>query len=159
MKQKVKFSVYSLVITAVFLILYLVGILSLLGNIEKLTLFCIIMGTVTIAGLYYCPKSIEANEYGVTFHRLISSPKVFPYNAIQFVDTCYPSAGGLKLCGSGGFFGYWGYYSDIMIGSFIGYYGSRSNCILIRMKDGKQYVLGCENAVAIVKYIISQKNK
>jgi hypothetical protein len=156
MKQKVKFSTYSLIITAVVLILCVVGIFSLLGNVDKLTLFCIIMGVTIIAGLYFCPKSIQANESSVTLHRLLSSPKVFNYDSIQSVDTCYPSAGGLRLCASGGFFGYWGYFSDIMIGAYFGYYGSRSNCFLIKMKDGKQYVLGCDNAVAMVDYIKSQ---
>ncbi len=156
MKQKVKFSTYSLIVTAVVLIIWIVGIFSLLGDEEKLTLFCIIMAPTTIAGLYFCPKYIEANVSGIVLHRLLSSPKVFLYDKIQSVDTCYPSAVGLRLCASGGFFGYWGYFSDIMIGSYFGYYGSRSNCILVKMKDGKQYVLGCENGVAMVNYIKSQ---
>lgn len=159
MKQKVKFSTYSLIVTATVMILCVVGILSLLGDGAKLTLFCIIMGTATIAGLYYCPKSIVANESGVTLHRLLSSLKGFSYKSIQDVDTCYPSAGGLRLCGSGGFFGYWGYFSDIMIGAYFGYYGSRRNCLLLKMKDGKQYVLGCNNAVEMVAYIKQQMNK
>ena len=159
MKQKVKFNKYSLVVTAVVMILCVAGIFSLWGNDVKLTLFCIIMGTVTIAGLYYCPKSIEANESGITLHRLISSPKVFMYDSIKAVETCYPSAGGLRLCASGGYFGYWGYFSDIMIGSYFGYYGSRDNCILVKMKSGKQYVLGCNNAIVMVDYIKSRIDK
>lgn len=39
MTQKVKFSAYSLIITTVVLILCVVGIFSLIGNAEKLTLF------------------------------------------------------------------------------------------------------------------------
>lgn len=159
MKQTVKFSAYSLIVTAAVLILCVVGIFSLLGNVEKLILFCIIMGLATIVGLYYCPTAIEADELGITLHRLLSSPKVFRYDSIQTVDTCYPSAGGLRLCGSGGFFGYWGYFSDIMIGSYFGYYGSRSNCFLLKMKDGKQYVLGCNNAVEMVAYIKMQMSQ
>lgn len=159
MKQTVKFSAYSLIVTAAVLILCVVGIFSLLVNVEKLILFCIIMGLATIVGLYYCPTAIEADESGITLHRLLSSPKVFRYDLIHTVDTCYPSAGGLRLCGSGGFFGYWGYFSDIMIGSYFGYYGSRSNCFLLKMKDGKQYVLGCNNAVEMVAYVKMQMNQ
>jgi len=158
MKQKVKFSAYSLIVTAVVLILCVVGIFSLLGNVEKLTIFCIIIGGAIIAGLYYCSKSIQANESNVTLHRLLSSPKVFNYNSIQAVDTCYHSAGGLRLYGSGGFFGYWGYFSDIMR-TYFGYYGNRSCCLLLKMKDDKQYVLGCNNAVEKVAYIKQQMNK
>ncbi len=43
MKQNIKFSAYSLIVTAVVLILCVVGIFSLIGNAEKLTLFCIIV--------------------------------------------------------------------------------------------------------------------
>lgn len=159
MKQKIKFSYYSLIITAVVIILFIAGIFSLLGNADKLILFCLIIGTATIAGLYFCPTSVDASKSGVTLHRLLSKSKIFPYDTIQKVDACYPSAGGLRLCGSGGFFGYWGYFSDIMIGSYFGYYGSRNNCFLVKMKDGKQYVIGCDNAVAMVDYIMLQMNK
>lgn len=155
MKQKIKFCAYSLIVTAGVLILFIVGIFSLLDNVEKLTLFCFILGITTIAGIYYCPKSIEANESGIILHRLLSSPKVFMYNTIQTVDYCYPSIVGLRLCASGGFFGYWGYFKDMMIDTYIGYYGARSNCILVKMKDGKQYVLGCEDSSSLISYINS----
>lgn len=158
MKQKIKFSIFTIVVTTLVLILFLVGVIALIGEEEKLIVFCIIMAPVTIAGLYYCPKSIEANDSSVRLHRLLSSPKVFPYSAIQEVDTCYPSAGGIRICGSGGFLGYWGYFSDIMIGTYFGYYGNRSNCILVKLKDGKQYVLGCDNPVALVDYIKTKMN-
>jgi uncharacterized protein (UPF0333 family) len=51
MKQNIKFSAYSLIVAAVVLILCLVGIFSLIGNAEKLTRFCIIMGGATSRAL------------------------------------------------------------------------------------------------------------
>lgn len=159
MKQKIKFSEYSVIVTVVVLVLFVIGTFSVLDNTRDLVLFCIIMGGVTIMGLYYCPKYVEASEPDITLHRLIGATKVFPINKIQSVDTCYPSAGGLRLCGSGGYFGYWGYFSDIMIGTYFGYYGSRSYCFLVKLKDGKQYVIGCNNPVEMVDYIKLQMNK
>ena len=97
MKQKVKFSLFSIILTAVILIIFVVGVFTLTGNEEKLTLFCIIMGMTTIAGLYFCPKSIEANELGITLHRLWSSPKVFLYSTIQSVDTILSLYGRNKI--------------------------------------------------------------
>lgn len=38
MKQKVKFSLFSIILTAVILIIFVVGILSLTDNEEKLTI-------------------------------------------------------------------------------------------------------------------------
>lgn len=153
MKQKVKYSLYSLIITAIVLIASIVGIFSLRHNIYELIPFCIIFGAITIFGLYYCPKSVEADKAGVAIHRVLSSPKVFQYDNIESVDTCYPSPGGLRLFGSGGCFGYWGYFNDILIGTYFAYYGSRSSCFLLKLKNGKQYVLGCEDAREMVNYI------
>lgn len=155
MKQKIKFSTYSLAVTAAVMILFIAGIILLLGNDGKLTVFCIILGITTIAGLYYCPTSIEANESGVVLHRLLSPPKVFSYSAIATAEVCYPSLCGLRLCASGGFFGYWGYFHHVVTGSYIGCYGSRSNCILLKMNDGRQYVLGCDDTCELASYISS----
>ncbi len=156
MKQKIKYSTYSICLTVAILLLFIIGVFSLLGNEEKLTLFCIIMGGVTITGLYFCPKYIEANDSCIVLHPLLSSPKVYLFDNIQTVEPCYPSLGGLRLCACGGYFGYWGFFHDFVIGSYIGYYGSRNNCILVKMKDGKQYVLGCEDATPLVDYIKTQ---
>lgn len=155
MKNKVKFSIFVQVITAVVILLCIVGEISLWNIHEKLIKFNLIMGAGIIAGLYYCPVSVEANLSEIKLHRLLAKPKIFAYKDIQSVETCYPSAGGIRLCGSGGLFGYWGYFSDIMIGTYFGYYGSRSYCFLVKLKNGKQYVLGCENPVAMVDYIKS----
>lgn len=159
MKQNIKFSSFSRIITASVLVLFVVGGVSLRGNTHDFTIFCIIAAATTFVGLYYCPKSVAATENGIILHRLLSSPKVFRYNEIKDVDTCYPSAGGIRLCGSGGFFGYWGYFNDIMFGNYFGYYGSRNNCFIVKMKDGKQYVLGCNDAAEIVGFVNSHLPK
>lgn len=70
----------------------------------------------------------------------------------------FPSLGGLRLCGSGGFFGYWGYYTDIVIGNYFGYYGKRSQCILVRLNNGRQYVISCKNPDEMVYAISSHLN-
>lgn len=159
MRNRIKFSVYSLIITVVVLVLCVVGIFSLLYDTYRLIMFCVIMGTAIVAGLFYCPRSVEADNSGIILNRLLSRPKFFAYADIGSADICYPSAAGLRLCGSGGFFGYWGYFSDIMIGTYFGYYGSRDNCFLIRLKNGRQYVVGCEDAVAMVGFVKSQIDK
>lgn len=153
MNNKVKFSIFSLIITAAVIILSVCSIVSVCHDTEELVMCCLIVGAVVVAGLYYCPVSVEANQSEIKLRRLLAKPKVFAYSDILSVDTCYPSAGGIRLCGSGGCFGYWGYFSDIMIGTYFGYYGSRNSCFLVKLKNGRQYVLGCENPVAMVDYI------
>ena len=158
MRQKVIFSILSKIITAAVLALFAIGIISLWGNTDKLVFFIIIAAATTLVSMYYCPLSVESTESGVKINRLLSGAKSFSYSDIQAVDTCYPSAGGLRLCGCGGFMGYWGYFHDTMIGTFFGYFGSREQCILLRLKSGRQYVIGCSNAPAMVKYISPRIN-
>ena len=155
MKQKVKFSNYCLIMTAVIAAVFIAGIFSLLGDTHRLTMFCLIFGAVTAAGLYYCPVAVEADQSGIKIHRLLSGHKFFDYRSVQSVETFYPSAGGLRLCGSGGYFGYWGYFNDIMAGTYFGYYASRDNCFLVRLKNGKQYIIGCEDSHAMTEYVRS----
>ncbi len=84
---------------------------------------------------------------------MLSGDKTFPLADIVEVDTCYPSAAGIRLCGSGGFFGYWGYFSDIVIGQYFGYYADRSQCFYIKLKNKRQYVISCKNHVGMVEAI------
>ncbi len=159
MKNKVKYSVYSIIVSVLVIGLFIVGLFAVCDDPDKLIVFSIIIAGTAIFSLYYCPLSTEADDSAIRLNRLMSKPKTFAYSDIRSVDTCYPSAGSLKLCGSGGFLGYWGYFNDIMIGTYFGYYGSRSYCILVTLKNGRQYVLGCQNPVEMVDYIKTQMEK
>ncbi|MDE5877841.1 MAG: PH domain-containing protein [Muribaculaceae bacterium] len=142
MKSKVKFSTYCSIITVVVIIALIVGIVTVKDNAERILLSVIIVCVIGV-GLFYCPVSIEVDTDKFIIHRLLKD-KHIPYNQISAVDRCFPSAGGLRMCGSGGFMGYWGYFHDIIIGSYFGYYGDRSQCVLVRLKSGAQYVVSCE---------------
>ncbi len=144
MKSKVKLSIYCILISLVVIIAFIVGIVSSWGINDKIWWLVGIFVVLMAFGLFYSPISIEAAESAVVIHRAVKT-KAIPYSLIRSVDWCYPSAGGLRLCGSGGFLGYWGYFNDIIIGTYFGYYGRRDQCILIRLKDDKQYVVSCQN--------------
>lgn len=156
MKNKVRFSAFCKGITVTVLALFVAGIVALRDEPGQLAFFCVLIIPTTLAALYFCPRTVEATSSGVTLRRLLGAPKVFTYDSVSEVDTCYPSLGGIRLCGSGGFFGYWGYFSDIMFGTYFGYYGSRDRCFLLKLKNGRQYVIGCEDPHAMVDYIRSQ---
>ena len=61
--------------------------------------------------------------------------------------------GAMRLFGSGGWFGYYGWFSERDLGKYFAYYGKSSDCFLVRLKDGRQYMLGCNDAQEVVKYI------
>lgn len=156
MKSKVHFSIFCIVMTAATFGILLTAIVATRHEADE----CIMLSAITLfsalLGTYYCPVSVSIESDSVCLHRLLGKNRNFKFSDIESVDTCYPSAGGIRLCGSGGFFGYWGYFSDIIIGQYFGYYADRSQCFCIKLKNKKQYVLSCKNHFEMVNAI--QKN-
>lgn len=153
MKSKVHFSYFCIIITIFVVVALVAGIVTTVQEPRTQIIMSIVTALSFFAGLYYCPVSIAADSESINIRRLISGNKTFRYSDIEMVDTCYPSAGGIRLCGSGGFFGYWGYFSDIIIGQYFGYYADRSQCFYIRLKNKRQYVISCQNHMEMVRFI------
>ncbi len=49
--------------------------------------------------------------------------------------------------------GYWGWFSERDLGKYFAYYGKASDCFLVTMKDGRKYMLGCQNPAEMVDAI------
>ncbi len=152
MKSKVQLNLYCKIATLVVIAILVIGVVSSWGIDDKFILLLVILAGSIAAGLFYFPTYIEADETSLVIHRVLRS-KVIPYDEISSVDRCIPSAAGIRLCGSGGFMGYWGYFNDIIIGSYFGYYGNRDQCILVRLKDGRQYVISCLDPDKMIEFI------
>ena len=54
-------------------------------------------------------------------------------------------------------FGRWGKYRDDNIGDYFAYYGKPDNTVLIKLKDGRQYIVGGSDAKKLADYINSKK--
>lgn len=154
MKSKVKLSGYCIVVTIAVIALLAAVIISDRDKGENMNIIAALTGFILVFGLFYYPVSLDASDGGLEIRRVLKS-KTIPYSEISAVERCYPSAGGLRLCGSGGYMGYWGYFSDIIIGTYFGYYGDRSQCILVKLKSGRQYVVSCVEPDAMVSAIAS----
>lgn len=156
MKSKVHFSNYCKAVTLAVIIILGITIyqsLSLTGNcIYAAAVFLIVL----LSGLFYCPRTLEATDKELIIHRALWKNKVLPYAEIKSAESCLPSAGGLRLCGSGGFMGYWGYFHDTLIGAYFGYYANYKECFLIQMKSGKQYVLSCREHKEMLRFLQNQ---
>lgn len=144
MERKVRLSTFCTVITLTVIIALTVGIFVNWNDNPKdsLILFLILAGIMAVS-MFYRPLTIKATDNELIIHRMLKN-KTIPYSSIKAASRFYPSPGGLRLCGSGGFFGYWGYFTDIVIGSYFGYFGKRSQCIVVELKNGPQYVISCE---------------
>lgn len=152
MKRKVKFSIFCKGITAVVYAVLVAAIWNEYGKGNEWLWILLIGAALTLFGLYYAPTSVEAAEEAVKLRRPLAT-KSIPYEDIASVETCYPSPGGLRLCASGGFMGYWGYFTDIVIGNYFGYYGRADQAFLITTHAGNKYVLSCDDRDAMVTAI------
>lgn len=155
MKRPVIISPFCLILTILTIIL-LIGILvytirfsnSLAGIITLSVLLLIVL----ISTLIFSPVSISADDDSVSVNRPLKTKRI-PYSEIESVMLCPPTMSERRLCGSGGFFGYWGWFREPSIGKYFAYYGKASDCFLVKLKDGNQYLLGCRNPDEMVKYI------
>lgn len=151
-KSKVKLSAYCITITVAVLAGLLLGLVMSFGRGYDFFILLAILVSLIVTGLFYCPVSIDATSSALVIRRFLKSKEI-PYSQISSAERCMPTAGGLRLCGSGGFLGFWGYFSDIVIGTYFGYYGDRTKCILLKLKSGKQYVVSCEAPDEIIAAI------
>ena len=154
MESKVRLSKYSLGITIIVLGSLLAGILLVEDNKSWYFLF-IVTFLLLLFSFRYSPVKIKADEDNVTV-KCITRRHNIKIDEIESVEMFQPTMTSFRLCGSGGFFGYWGIFKEGDIGRYAAYYGKVSDCFLIRMKNGNKYVLGCENPIEMVNFINSK---
>ena len=115
----------------------------------------VIMVAWSFCVLFYTPMSISVNDRELSINRSLKI-KTIPLNEISDVRLSQPTMGERRICGSGGFFGYWGWFSQRDIGRYFAYYGKASDCFLVTLKDGRKYMLGCKDAPEMVAAIQSR---
>lgn len=150
MKKRIRLSRYCIFVTTS--VIALPAFACLLPHWYVYMSICI---APIIVCLFFWPISIEAGESDVIIHRAIGKT-IIPYKQIEMVEPFTPSAGSIRILGSGGFLGYWGKFHDSLIGNYIGYWGKNDESFLIKITNGKQYVVSCENHKEMIAYL---KNK
>jgi hypothetical protein len=151
MKSNVTQSAFSFFITIVVIALLVVGLYMSYGT-DKFIILTIIIIALLGFSMFYSPLSVSVDEKTIR----INSPFKIHEIAMQSivgVERFQPMKGSIRLCGSGGFLGYWGIFREAYVGNYMAYYGKASDCFLIRLDNGKQYVLGCNDADAMVAFI------
>ena len=161
MKQTVKFSTYSTIMTILTLVV-LTGVCVWEYNKTQaeavVGIFLGIMVLWAFCVLFYSPLSIELTDRTLNINRSIRIKEI-PLADIQVIKLCPPTLAAKRICGSGGCFGYWGWFSERDLGKYFAYYGKSSDCFLVELIDGKKYILGCENAPAMVEAIKARINR
>lgn len=156
MKQKVKYSVVPTVLFSC-LIVFLGIMASRFMDKGEPGFFYGLSFALCIcflSALFYVPVAISVDDRRLRVHRLLFK-KDIPLSDIESIRLCPPTMGERRLCGSGGFFGYWGWFSERDLGRYFAYYGKASDCFLVTLKSGRKYMLGCENPEKIVDFVRS----
>ena len=154
MKQRVILSSFSLVVT---IISNAVLVFAMFFNNTPAyiqIILGIVWGVTVLASLFYMPLSISADKAAIYISRSLKI-KAIPIQDVASVKICPPTMGAIRICGSGGFFGYWGWFKERDLGKYFAYYGKSSDCFLVELKNGRKYMLGCQNAPKMVQYIQS----
>ena len=99
--------------------------------------------------------SIGADENAIYINRSLKI-KTIALVDVKLVKLYPPTMGAIRICGSGGFLGYWGWFSERDLGKYFAYYGKSSDCFLVELTDGHKYILGCKNAPEMVEFIAKQ---
>jgi hypothetical protein len=157
MKQKVKLSTYSIIISWVTIILLI--LLAVYGKQYATHSWPyqagIAIAAIIVMGLFYMPMSISADSSAVKIHRILKT-KTIKIDEIKSI-MIYPLPNGqLRVCGSAGFLGYWGWFKDPKLGDYFAFHGKTSDCFLVTLKSGRRYILGCENHTKMVSFIYKQ---
>lgn len=153
MKQRVDISGVSVVLTII-LFGFLLGAAYIMYCQEAMASVYIMLGlamVLALSVLFFAPMSVTADEQELCFASSFCY-KCIPMKSIASVEL-YKPGNYIRICASGGFCGYWGYFREQGIGKYYGAYGKASECFLVRLKNGKQYVLGCKNHREMVEYI------
>lgn len=104
------------------------------------------------AALFFMPMSISVDDANLNINRSLKI-KSIPLKEIKSAKLCPPTMAERRICGSGGWFGYWGWFSEPSIGKYFAYYGKASDCFLVVLNNGKKYLLGCTDAPEMVQLI------
>lgn len=100
----------------------------------------------------YAPMSVELSDQSLTLYRGIGK-KVFKFSEIKNVEVYISNGAVVRTCGVGGLFGFTGRYYAKRIGNYFSYVGDYSQTFYIERKDGKKYVLSCDDYDFIVSFI------
>lgn len=151
MKQSVKFSPYALFLTIISLVILIAVMIILLhnGKVVPAYIFAGVIVFICAMSLFYTPMSVSVTANSLNVNRSLRV-KSIPFDEIESIRLCPPTMGERRVCGSSGWFGYWGWFHDRELGRYFAYYGKSSDCFLVRLRNGRSYVIGCQNPQTIV---------
>lgn len=151
MKQPVILSAFCNIVSYGVLIALAIGCVCTWSDPVKFWLLCGITFVLLACGMWWGPVSVTAADGALSVLRVIGRRRVIPYSDIVSIEVYQPTMGTRRVCGSGGFMGYWGWFREYNGAElYFAYYGRSSDCFLVTLRDGKRYVIGCREPQTII---------
>ncbi len=154
MRRKVALSTYCIILT-ILTIALLIGIMIYelkMGNEALAYLAGGMLILLCVLALFFTPLTVSVEDGCLNVNTLLRS-KSIPLREIKAVRLTPPTMAEKRICGSGGWFGYWGWFREPSIGKYFAYYGKASDCFLVELKNEKLYMLGCVDPLSMMEYI------
>lgn len=126
------------------------------GNLIISIIFWIALSVLFILALLYAPLWLGVSGSNL----IIRSPlkqRILCIDEIADIHLHKPTLGAKRIIGSGGWFGYWGWFMEADTGRYFAYYGRASDCFMVVLKDGRKYLLGCSDPDLIIENITLEK--
>lgn len=142
------------ILTTIFLVALFIASLNYetQAQYSKFILVSVLLFLMVLMCMLWAPISVEADASMVKLKTPLLTKKL-PVSEIAGVRPYIVTRPTMRICGSGGFMGSWGYFRNNDIGPFIAFYGNPDNTLLIAMKNGKKYVVGGTDPEALCAYI------
>lgn len=158
MFSRVRLSTYSLLLSLITVVILIAACIYCFRETPKLILLLIILGGILFFSMWFAPVSISADPDFVSIKTILRCFRL-PVGDIVSIERFQPTMGAVRVCGSGGFMGYWGIFSEGDVGKYKAFYGKASDCFMIIMRNGEKYLLGCQEPEEMIKYIKEQITK
>ena len=152
---------YSIVILSVFVIMH-----QLAKGVFNLTTAWVIMALILIPSIlsfFIFPVYIVADDEGVGV-RTLARTKLIPYENIDRIvrvdeQPLFSRLSTIRLFGSGGVFGYIGWFRSKGIGTFLSYATDEKNVFLIYRKKGKPVAISVNDPDEFLPYYLKGGEK
>ena len=153
--------IYAVVILSVFVLMYLVA-----KGIYNLIIAWVIMALILIPSIlsfFIFPMYIVADDEGVGV-RTLARTKQIPYENIDRIvrvdeQPLFSPISTIRLFGSGGVFGYIGWFRSKGIGTFLSYATDEKNVFLIYRKKGKPVAISVNDPDEFLPYYLKGGEK
>lgn len=157
MTNRVVYSAYCWVLSALCVLLIggYGGMCFYNDNPEKGWVMIGMLVCLIIPTLIYAPLAISVDEEYIAVRRPLATKRI-PLQAIAAMSYAPPTMGEKRIIASGGFMGYWGWFKDWEAGKYFGYYGRASETFLLKLRNGKQYMLGCKDCATFAEEVKRQ---